>query len=255
MTSENLEQLPDSKQDEIAPECGAGCRCNKSNLSTKAKVIVLIVIAFAVTGVLLNGFLNKAGAQTNQNQTAFTSSIPMSDSIETASTSSKVNVGEKSQNQSIPIIQPGVSKPLAVGEETTQKDQTEAALWGEPLNTIKTLNTVAMDKGGVFVFLPGTNQAQTDAIRTVIEKTAEKAKSRGTVIGAYILNNTSQEYLQISSKSPAPCVLVMVKKAGASVVSGEITEEKLLQALITASRPASSCCPSSGPTKPGTVCK
>jgi hypothetical protein len=259
MTSDNLEQLPDSKQDEITPEitpeCGAGCSCNKSNLSTKMKVIVLVVIAFAVTGILLNGFLNKAGAQTNQNQTAFASSIPMSGSTETASTNSEANASEKSQNQSVPVIQPGVTKPIAVGEEVTNKELTESALWGEPLTSLKTLNTVAMDKGGVFVFLPGTNQTQTDAIRTVIEKTAGKAKSRGTVMGAYILNNTSQEYLQISSKSPAPCVLVMVKKAGASLVSGEITEEKLLQALVTASRPPSACCPSSGPTKPGTVCK
>lgn len=255
MTSDNSEQLPDSIQDENKPQCGEGCNCNKSNLSTNIKVVICVVIAFVATVILLNGFLNKAGAQTNQSQTEFASSIPKFDTTDTASANDDATINEKSQGQSVPIIQPGVTNPVAEGVEATKKELTESALWGEPLNTIKTLNTVAMDKGGVFVFLPGKNLEQNDTIRTVIEKAAGKAKSRGTVMGAYILNAISQEYLQISSKSPTPCVLVMVKKAGASLVSGEITEEKLLQALVTASRPPSACCPSGSPPKPGTTCK
>ena len=86
-------------------------------------------------------------------------------------------------------------------------------------------------------------------IVVVIEKTAEKIRARGTKLGIFTFEDGSPEYADIVKQVPPPGVLAMVKGRGASAVSGDITESKLMQAFVAASSgggcgPASSgCCP------------
>jgi hypothetical protein len=147
-----------------------------------------------------------------------------------------------------PTAVPLTNKPAA----TPAKKPDQAGVWGPTLSSLASLNKVAADKDSVFVFLPAKDGKQTGAIRRQVEAAVQKAQSRGSKVAAYTLSSDAEEYAQVASQASPPCVLVMVKGGGAAPVTGEITEAKLLAALVTASRP-SSCAPSSGcgPSTPG----
>ena len=117
--------------------------------------------------------------------------------------------------------------------------------WGEPLKDMATLNQVAAQKNAVFMYLSERGKGFDEAIKQQVEKAAGKVQSGGVKIACCMLDTGSQDYAQITSQVSAPCVLAMIKGGGVAVVSGEITEAKLLQAIVAASRP-SGCCPGGG---------
>jgi hypothetical protein len=98
---------------------------------------------------------------------------------------------------------------------------------------------LAVDKDAVFVFVPAKDGKQTGAIREQVSAATKQAQSRGQKITAYTLSTDAKDYADITGQVAAPCVLAMAKGAGAVPVSGEITDAKLLAALVTASRPSS----------------
>jgi len=138
---------------------------------------------------------------------------------------------------------PAVASVAGNQASATGKKPEQTAVWGPPLASLASLNEVAVDKDAVFIFLPAKGGKQTGAIREQVEAAAKKAQSRGSAVAAYTLTSEAEDYTQVTGQVPAPCVLVMVKGAGAAPVTGEITEAKLLEALVAASRP-SSCGPS-----------
>jgi hypothetical protein len=145
--------------------------------------------------------------------------------------------------------------PLVAAEQakTTQTNQAKSGLWGEPLTGLADLNKVAAQTQAVFIYLPKKGQEPIESVKQEIEKAAGKVQSGGKKMGCYTLDANSDDYVKVTSQIPSPCVLAMVKGGGGSAVSGEITEAKLLQAIVTASRPASSGCGPSGcaPSTPG----
>ncbi|MHB8995569.1 MAG: hypothetical protein ACYC63_09995 [Armatimonadota bacterium] len=199
--------------------CDAACSCHSGGLSTKVKVAVCLVVALAAVAVVLLGSANKG-------RTA-TAATPFA----TAAVA----------NAQAPAS--------ATGTPTATATPTE--IWGPTLSSLTSLNQVAADKDAVFVFVPSDDEKQTALVRTQIQSAAKKAQAKGSVVAAYTLSNEAKEYADITKQVAAPCVLVMAKGAGAAPVSGEITETKLLEALVAASRP-SSCGPSGcGPTSSG----
>ncbi|MFH1706964.1 MAG: hypothetical protein ABIF71_03485 [Planctomycetota bacterium] len=54
-------------------------------------------------------------------------------------------------------------------------------------------------------------------------------------MGLFTLAKSSPEYTNIAQRVPPPGVIAMVKGRGASTVSGDITEARLIQAFVTAS--------------------
>jgi hypothetical protein len=113
------------------------------------------------------------------------------------------------------------------------------------------LNDIAADKTAVFVYLAKKGQKPSDTIKRNIEIASGKSKAKGMTVAFYRLDDSSQDYAKITRQLPAPCVLAIVKGAGANAISGDITEEKLLAAIVAASRP-SSCGPSGcGPSSSG----
>ena len=200
--------------------CDATCSCNARGLSTKAKTGICLLVALVAVVVVLLGSANKARTATQTDP--FT--------ISSAAVS--------------PMPTPAAEKPAA----PTAPKQAPTAVWGPTLSSLASLNDVAADKDAVFVFVPAKDGKQTATIRAQVKAAATKAQSRGASITAYMLSSDAEEYAQIIQQVSPPCVLAMVKGAGAIPVSGEITEAKLLEALVTASRP-SSCGPSGcGPT-------
>jgi len=188
-------------------ECGPGCDCDTPGLGTKGKVLVCLAVGLAAAAVLARGFMKKAGAANDGNQPSFATALPF------------------------------------VQAEGTDKEETESRLWGDPLDSLASLNKVASEKDAVFVLLAAGNDEETEAIKDQMEAAAKKIISRGTTMAAFTLDKNTLDYTQITGQEPAPCVLTMVKGRGMSVVAEDITEANLLQALVAASRP-SSCGPS-----------
>jgi hypothetical protein len=205
--------------------CSQGCGCGSKGLSTKVKIIVCLVVLIAAGIVLGRGYLKKSAESKNKPNEAFAISIPASKSV----------------------------PAQAVKEEAkgSDKKQEKPKLWGNPLDSLESLNKIAADLDAVFIFISGKADDKNAAIKKEIESAAGKFQASGSTITAYSLVKVSKDYAQITKQVPAPCVLAMVKGKGMSAVSDDITEAKLLQALVTASRP-SGCGPSGcGPSTPG----
>jgi hypothetical protein len=212
---------PDEQVDETGQAeacCAPGCDCSAGGLSNKAKLAICLLIGVAAVVVILVSSARKPSATA-------------ADSFATPATASTMTT---------PVTpEPAASVPAK---------PTTAAVWGPSLSTLAALNEEAADKKAVFVFIPAKDGKQTGAVKEKVEAAVRKARARDSSITAYTLATDAKEYEEISQQTAVPCVLAMVKGAGAAPVSGEITEATLLEALVTASRP-SSCGPSGcGPT-------
>lgn len=118
------------------------------------------------------------------------------------------------------------------------------------LKWVSNLKTRFADHDFMFVILPGSN----DTIKNVyqeIDKAAAKIKAEGVRIDTLTLGSDDPE-LPITAQrlaiSKLPAVIVFSSSGSGALISGEITETKLLQAYLTALKacpPGSSsgCCP------------
>jgi len=122
--------------------------------------------------------------------------------------------------------------------------QTNLSLWGKPLASLASLNDVTAQKDAVFIYLPAKGQEPNENVKKEIEKAAGKAQSQGTKMGLFVLDEGSKDYANVTSRAPAPCVLVIVKGGGTSATVTNISEVNLLKSLVMASRPSS--CSSGG---------
>jgi hypothetical protein len=229
--------------------CSPACACNARGLSTKVKTGVCLLVALAALAVVSLGSAKRAGTD---NKTGAFAAVPVvaSPTAVPATDQATAATGEKPEQApatASPTAVPLTNKPAA----TPARKQDQAAVWGPTLSSLASLNKVAADKDAVFVFLPAKDGERTGEIRAQVAAAAKKARARGSRITAYTLSSDAKEYAQVAAQASPPCVLVMAKGAGAIPVTGEITEAKLLEALVTASRP-SSCGPSGcGPSTPG----
>jgi hypothetical protein len=230
MDNDKLEQDSDANRAESASECGPGCNCGKTGISKKGKMVICLVIAIAAVVVLANSVMQKTETGVDQGQNAF---------------ATKVTAAEKA------------STPLTEGK-ANKTDQAKPSLWGEPLESLASLDEVAAQKDAVYVYLPTKGQGLSESVKKNIEVAAGKAQSRGTTMALYTLDDGSKDYALLANQTSTPCVLAMVKGSGMNIVSGNISEANLLQALVVASRPSgcspgSSCGPSGcavQPTRP-----
>jgi hypothetical protein len=199
--------------------CAPGCNCGKPSGNTKAKVVVCVIVLLAICGI----FVYKAKS-TKQNAPA---------NKETVFVAPLVNeVNEQ--------------KPAAKTVEDNKKV-------GEFLDSLATLNKVAINQDSVFVFIPAKgNETVSKEIMAAIASAQQKIKSAGASLGLYTLQSSSPEYANLAAQLPPPSMLVMSKGRGAGAVSGGITEEKILQAYVASSRAsAGGCCPSGGRSTKG----
>jgi hypothetical protein len=136
--------------------------------------------------------------------------------------------------------------------EAEVSNQPASSLWGKPLDSLASLGKVASDTDAVFIFLAAEDQQDMQPITRVIEAAAKTIQAGGTRISAFKLKQGAPNYANLTKQLSVPCVLAMVKGGGMSgVPADQITETKLVQAFVTASRPSSGCCPpGSGTTCP-----
>ena len=158
--------------------------------------------------------------------------------------------------QSFAIIQPesgGYIDTPSIADGTTEAEvsnQPAPSLWGKPLDSLASLNNAASDTDAVFILLAAEDQQDMQPVTKEIEAAAKTIQAGGTSISAFRLMQGAPNYANLTKQLSVPCVLAMVKGCGVSgVPADQITETKLVQAFVTASRPASACCP------PGVSCE
>lgn len=115
---------------------------------------------------------------------------------------------------------------------------------GERVDLLGSLGPVAGGKEAVFVLLPGDDQRAAEDAAAVVEAAVAKIEARGRRVGALTLRKGSQDHARLAERlsiSNFPSVIALGPGCGETVVTGEISEAKLLQAFVVASQPASSC--------------
>lgn len=129
-------------------------------------------------------------------------------------------------------------------KETAEKFNTNIAsldICGPQLESLNSLNDVAKDYDFVFMLLPGANKEETAAVASVIEKTAKTISKNGTKVGNFTIKTDSDDYEKLVTSygiDSFPAILAMRKGCGSTIVTGDITEEKLLAGYVRASKPA-----------------
>jgi hypothetical protein len=99
------------------------------------------------------------------------------------------------------------------------------------------LNSVAANTDAVFIFLPGKGGASGNPPSTPMRSAANTIESKiGAKCGLFTLKAGSRDYDNIAAQISVPGVLVMVKGGGMVPISGDITETKLVQGFVAASR-------------------
>jgi hypothetical protein len=207
--------------------CGAGCDCGKPSGNKKAKAVICLIVLLAVCGIFVYKTKSAKQSVPANTETAFA-----------APTANQVN----GQETAVPTIDK---------QEPVVKTVEEKKRVGEFLDSLASLNKVAINQDAVFVFVPAKGNDTADKKTTdAITSAQQKLKSSGVSIGLYTLQSSSPDYANIAAQLPPPGMLVMSKGRGMGAVSGEITETKLLQAYVASSR-AGGCCPSGGGGSPG----
>lgn len=99
------------------------------------------------------------------------------------------------------------------------------------------LNAVAADSYGVLVFLPGKDASTIQAPIAQMQGAARSIEPqlRGGKISMFALKTGSRDYERLARQMAVPGVVAMVKGGGMSTTSGDITETKIVQALVAAS--------------------
>ena len=198
--------------------CGPGCDCGKPSGNKKAKTVICLIVLLAVCGIFIYKTIGAKQSTPASTGTAFAAPI---------------------LNQ-------------ATGQEPAVKAVEDKKNVGELLDSLASLNKVAVNQDTVFVFIPAKgNDIVSKEITDAIASAEQKLKSSGVSIGLYTLQSSSPEYANIAAQVPPPGILIMSKGRGMGAVSGGITETKILQAYVASSR-AGGCGPSGcGPSSSG----
>jgi hypothetical protein len=115
---------------------------------------------------------------------------------------------------------------------------------GAEINELSDLSTVAADTNAAFVFLPDKNSPGKPPLAQM-QNAVQTLQTKGIKVGIFILKTDSRDYDSIAAQMTVPGIVVMVKGKGMNMVSGEVTETKLIQAFVSASN-AGGCAPGSG---------
>ena len=208
------------------PGCGPECDCRSPSGGGKAKVAITLVVLLAVAGIIAYKAFN--GRQENANNAA------TGDKKGFAITAAAPNAAPGKEPSAQDRVEPTQAAPSV-------KDDTRI---GKYIESLSELNKVALNQDTVFIFIPAkTDIAASETTRAAVLSAQNALNAKSIKVGLYTLKTTSPDFPAISSQVQVPAILVACKGRGMGTVSGEVTETKLLQAFMAASR-SGGCCPS-----------
>ncbi|MDD4663312.1 MAG: arsenite efflux transporter metallochaperone ArsD [Caldisericia bacterium] len=235
----DLNPESDNNLEEVELDCAPGCNCNStishSGITKNIKYVIgALVILLALVMVIFQIIKAK---QTNQNQTTETNYVSANQNAE--STTPDINTSPTTTEQ------PSVN----TAPNNTKQPEGKQYIIGENLNSFNDLNTMAMDKDTVFVFISANDNTPINPeIEKVIQEAVKTLNTNGIKVGIYTLSTSAPEYSEIAKQaSNLPFILVSTKGKGTTIVDGTITEDKILQAYASTIKTAAEggCCPTS----------
>lgn len=191
-----------------AEDCGPACSCNAAKPPGKARWVIGAIVLVAA-GVMVVRAMTKGDTQLGRATEAV-------------------------------LVAPAATTPPAdkAGPvtEASQTSRTDEAVIGTSINGLADLNTAAAETDAVFVFLPGKVGARSNPPAEAMKGAARIIQGQGYKVGLFTLKADGSDYDQIAAQMPVPGVLAAVKGRGMFPVSGDITETKLVQGFVAASR-------------------
>jgi hypothetical protein len=219
---------------------GGNCCPSGSGSSGKSwRMVVFIVIVIAAGAVLAHNFIGKSNSDAEQPQQEFPT-------IQTNNEEEAPTMPKAIEKVEGPVKPEAKVVTTALVAEPKKQDvsvKAASSLWKGDLDSLDSLNKLAADSDAVFVLLAGKPPLSDLAITKEIEAAAEKIMANKTKVSAFRLKESAPEYANLVKQVTVPSVLVMVKGLGMKAVSKDITEAKLVQAFVAASRPSGGCCP------------
>jgi hypothetical protein len=199
-----------------ASTCGAGCDCH-GGPSRRGRWILGVIVLVAAAALVGRAVVKNHGKSAEPAAPAFVTLAPA-----TSASQSPANTPEAAAT-------------------------TEASV-GQSIASLSELNTVAAANNAVFVYVPGQDGASGNPPLAALESAAGRIGAQGYKTALFTLRAGSHDYTQLTAQMSVPGVLALVKGKGMSVVSGEITETKLIQGFVAAAS-AGGCGPGGcGPT-------
>jgi MYXO-CTERM domain-containing protein len=222
--SGNVEKTePVSNMDRLkeqAEACGDGCSCHAGATPGRSRWVLGAIVLLVTAGLVVRAVLKSTGAPAQPCGTATFAPAPRA-------SSSTVPSSAATPGQSAAPMPGGV-------------------VCGEPIQSIDDLNCKAAESDGVFVFLAGKDAEKARPVAAVVDKAAGTIRAQGVKIGLFTLRDGSAEYAEMAAQVSPPGVIAFAKGGGATILTGEVTESKLLQAYLSAA--------SSGGCGPGSDC-
>ncbi len=249
-TDEYGQENPNDAQACCSTASGGGdcCSPDSSNSGKSWKMLIFLIIVVAAGVVLARSLINQSNSNGGQSQQGFAS-------IQTNSDSDTASLPSATPQVETPAQPKSDTEPAALvssEQKADVSDKAVATLWGPELDSLASLNKVAAETDAVFILLAAEDKLKMESVTTEVEAAAKKIQDGGSRICAFTLKKDAPNYAQLAKQFSIPCVLAMVKGRGLRAVSGDITEKKLIQAFVMASRPPSGCGP--GACGPSSSC-
>jgi hypothetical protein len=248
-TDEDGQENPNDAQACCSTASGGGdcCSPDSSNSGKSWKMLIFLIIVVAAGVVLARSFIKESNSTTDQAQQLFAAIQPESglDTPLPPTVTPQVETPVQPKSDTEPAALVSSEKKANVS------DKAVATLWGPELDSLASLNKVAAETDAVFILLAAEDKLKMESVTTEVEAAAKKIQGGGSRICAFTLKKDAPNYAQLAKQFSIPCVLAMVKGRGLRAVSGDITEAKLIQAFVMASRPQSGCCPGASSCGPG----
>lgn len=210
--SDNMELL---KQQ--ASACGPGCDCNATATPGKIRWVVGVIVLAAAGVMVVHAMVKSDGKPTQASAPAFTDPAASPTATGTGAT----------------VTTPEAAPAVA---ETSV---------GTTVGAFSELNAAAANMTAVFVFLPAKEETSGNPPSAMMKSAARMIEAQGVKCGLFTLKAGTPDYVQVAAQVSPPAVLAMVKGGGMSAITGDVTESKLVQGFVAASK-AGGCGPSAG---------
>jgi hypothetical protein len=116
------------------------------------------------------------------------------------------------------------------------------------IEALSELAELAGDMNAVFVFLPGKDGVFGDSPFKAIDNAKQNLETRFEIkIGVFALKPGSPDYKDIAAQMSVPGVVAIVKTGVKARVSGDLTEEKIVDGFLAAMA-SGGCCPLGEPS-------
>jgi hypothetical protein len=227
MSENHEDQKPSDNREALEQEglaCGPGCGCHAGGPAGRVRWIVGAIIILAAGILVARAMIKNNGATAEK----------AASGLQAASDFAALpTVGQAPAPvaNAVPATDDATAVPVTVAIKE--------------ISALSELNAAAADTGGVFVFLAGKNDPPIKAPLAQMRSAAKTIEAQGQKIGLFTLKIDSPDYARVVAQMTVPVVLAMVKGRGIIRVAGDITEAKLIQGFVAASR-AGGCGPSSG---------